>query len=173
MVGVFTVDTVVADFNTHYVNTINADGTYVLTGTQEEDGTNAADANGNYRNVGTNTGRVHTGTVQIIDNSHFQANTTVYQLTRALLPPGQPNPSLLGSWSATGNASGQLWAWTWTSQTPGHYHFEGRMSDRGHAKFANGQWTATSSVTSQSGGGTYGSVDAEHILVNGVVWTRQ
>jgi hypothetical protein len=173
MVGVFTLDTVVADFNTHYVNTINADGTYLLTGTQEEDGTNAADGNGHFRNVGLNTGRVHTGTVQIIDNTHFQASTTVYQLTAALLPAGQPNPSLLGTWSATGTASGQQWTWTWTSATPGHYHFEGRMSDRGHANFTNGQWTATSSLTAHSGGGTYGIVDAGHILVNGVVWTRQ
>ena len=173
IVGVFTLDTVVADFNTHYVNAINADGTYLLTGTQEEDGTNAADSNGNFRNVGLNTGRVHTGTVQIIDNTHFQANTTVYQLTKALLPPGQPNPSLLGTWSGTGNASGQLWTWTWSSTTPGHYHFEGHMSDRGHVNFANGQWTSISSVSAQSGGGTYGIVDAGHILVNGVVWTRQ
>jgi hypothetical protein len=47
------------------------------------------------------------------------------------------------------------------------------MSDRGHASFANGLWTATSSVTGQTGGGNYGIVDANHILINGVVWSRQ
>jgi hypothetical protein len=173
VVGTFTLDTVVVDVDTHYVDTINADGSYTLTGVQEEDGHNRADANGNYANVGLKTGRVHTGSVRILDNTHFQAGTTVYQLAEPLLPPGQPNPSLLGTWTANGLVAGQAWNWTWISKTPGTYHFEGHMSDRGHASFANGLWTATSSVTGQTGGGNYGIVDANHILINGVVWARQ
>jgi hypothetical protein len=172
-VGSFTLETIVVDFNTHYVDTINADGTFVLTGLQEEDGTGSGDANGNYRNVGSNTSRVHTGTVQIIDDTHFRSGTTVYQLIKPVLPRGQPNPSLLGTWTASGNVAGQLWNWTWKSTTPGSYHFEGHFSDHGHTRFANGLWSATSLVTGQSGGGTYGLVDATHILINGVLWSRQ
>ncbi len=173
MVGTFTLDTVVVDFNTHYVDTINADGSYAVTGEQEEDGRGTGDANGNYRNTGTNTGRVHTGNTQIIDESHFRANGTEYQLVKPFLAPGQPNPSLLGSWMATGNVDGQQWTWTWTSTTPGIYHFEGHWSDRGRTSFANRLWTATSAVTGQSGGGTYGVVDSTHVLINGVIWARQ
>ena len=173
VVGTLTLDTVLADFNTHYVNQINADGTFVLTGVQEEDGANAADANGNFRNVGSNTGRVHTGTVQIIDGTHFRANTAVYQLVKPVLPPGQPNPSLLGSWTTSGDVSGQQWNWTWTSVTPGAYHFEGHFADHGQVNFANGVWSATSSVTGVTGGGTYAIVDATHVLVNGVVWKKE
>jgi hypothetical protein len=173
MVGSFTLDMVVVDFNTHYVDTINADGTYVITGVQEEDGSGSGDANGNFRNTGTNTGRVHTGTTQIIDATHFTANGTQYQLVKAFVPPGQSNPSLLGSWVATGNVAGQQWTWTWTSKIPGTYHFEGHWSDHGHTTFANRLWTATSTVTGQSGGGTYGVVDSTHVLINGAVWARQ
>lgn len=173
VVGMLTLDTVVADFNTHYVNQINADGSYVLTGTQEEDGTNGADANGNFRNVGTNTGRVHTGTVQLIDATHFRANTSVYQLVKPVLPSGQANPSLLGTWTTSGSAAGQAWNWTFVSTTPGQYHFEGHFADHGQSNFANGIWSATSRVTGVTGGGTYAIVDATHVLLNGVVWTRQ
>jgi hypothetical protein len=172
VVGTYTADSVVADFNTRYVDTINADGTYVLTGEQEEDGYGAGDANGNYRNTGTNTGRVHTGTTQIIDATHFSANGTEYQLLKSFLPPGQPNPSLLGVWTATGTVGGQLWTWTWTSRTPGTYHFEGHWSDHGRTTFANRLWTATSTVTGLSNGGTYGIVDSTHVLINGTVWER-
>jgi hypothetical protein len=173
MVGTFTLDTVVVDFNTHYVYTANADGSYTVTGEQEEDGSGTGDANGNFRNTGTNTGRVHTGTTQVIDDSHFSANGTEYQLVKPFLPRGQPNPSLLGTWVASGNVVGQLWTWTWTSTTPGTYHFEGHWSDRGRTSFANRLWTATSTVTGQSGGGTYGVVDSAHVLINGVIWVRQ
>jgi hypothetical protein len=173
VVGTYTLDTVVADFNTRYVDKINADGTYVLTGEQEEDGYGSGDANGNFRNTGTNTGRVHTGNTQIIDATHFTANGTQYQLVKAFLPPGQPNPNLLGSWIATGTVVGQLWTWTWTSRTPGSYHFEGHWSDHGRTSFANRLWTATSTVTGQSNGGTYGIVDSTHVLINGVIWLRQ
>jgi hypothetical protein len=173
VVGTLTLDTVVADFTTHYVNQINSDGTFVLTGSQEEDGANAADANGNFRNVGLNTGRVHTGTVQLIDDTHFRANTSVYQLLKPVLPPGQPNPSLLGTWTTSGNVAGQQWRWTWTSTSPGSYHFEGHFADHGRAQFANGVWSATSLVTGLTGSGTYAMVDATHVLVNGVVWTKE
>ena len=173
VVGTLSLDTVVADFNTHYVNEIKADGTYALTGEQEEDGANGADADGNFRNSGTNTGRVHTGTVQIIDATHFRANTSVYELVKPVLPPGQPNPSLLGTWTTSGNVSGQQWNWTWTSKTPGVYHFEGHFADHGQINFANGLWTATSLVTGLTGGGTYAIVDSTHVLVNGVVWKRE
>jgi hypothetical protein len=173
MVGTFTLDMVVVDFNTHYVYTANADGSYTVTGEQEEDGIGTGDANGNYRNTGTNTGRVHTGNTQIIDDSHFKANGTQYQLVKPFLPPGQPNPSLLGSWMATGNIAGQQWTWTWTSKIPGTYHFEGHWSDHGHTTFANRLWSQTSTVTGQSGGGTYGVVDSTHVLINGVIWVRQ
>jgi hypothetical protein len=172
MVGTFTLDMVVVDFNTHYVYTCNADGTYTVTGEQQEDGNSTGDANGNYRNTG-NTGRVHTGNGQIIDDSHFRANGTVYQLVKPFLPPGQPNPSLLGSWMATGNIAGQQWTWTFTSKVPGTYHFEGHFSDHGHATFGNRLWGQTSTVTGQSGGGTYGVVDSAHVLINGVIWVRQ
>jgi hypothetical protein len=173
VVGTLTLDTVVADFNTHYVNVIKADGTYALTGEQEEDGANGADANGNFRNTGSNTGRVHTGSVQIIDATHFRANTSVYELVKPVLPPGQPNPSLLGTWTTSGNVSGQQWNWTWTSTTAGVYHFEGHFADHGQVNFANGLWTATSLVTGLTGGGTYAIVDATHVLVNGVVWKKE
>jgi hypothetical protein len=145
----------------------------VLAGTQEEDGTNGADANGNFRNVGTNTGRVHTGTVPIIDATHFRANTSVYQLVKPVLPSGQANPSPLGTWTTSGNASGQQWNWTFVSTTPGKYHFEGHLADHGQSNFANGIWSATSLVTGVTGGGTYAIVDSTHVLVNGIVWTRQ
>jgi hypothetical protein len=173
VVGTLSLDTVVADFNTHYVNEIKADGTYALTGEQEEDGTNGADAAGNFRNTGSNTGRVHTGSVQIIDATHFRANTAVYELVKPVLPPGQPNPSLLGTWTTSGNVSGQQWNWTWTSTTPGAYHFEGHFADHGQINFSNGLWTATSLVTGLTGGGTYAIVDSTHVLVNGVVWKRK
>jgi hypothetical protein len=173
MVGTYTLDTVFVDFNTHYVYTLNADGSYTVTGEQEEDGRGTGDGNGNFRNTGTNTGRVHSGTAHIIDDSDFIANGTHYQLVKPFLPPGQPNPSLLGSWVATGNVAGQQWTWTWTSKTPGTYHFEGHWSDHGHTTFANRLWTATSTVTGQSGGGTYGIVDSTHVLINGVIWVRQ
>ncbi len=139
VVGTISLDTVVADFNTHYVNEIKADGTYALSGEQIEDGANGADADGNFRNSGSSTGRVHTGTVQIIDATHFRANTSVYELVKPVLPPGQPNPSLLGTWTTSGNVSGQQWNWTWTSKTPGVYHFEGHFSDHGQIQFL--QWS--------------------------------
>jgi hypothetical protein len=173
VVGTLTLDTVVADFNTHYVNQINADGTYVLTGSQEEDGANVADANGNFRNTGANTGRVHTGTVQIIDDTHFMANTSVYQLVKQVLPPGRPNPSLLGSWTSSGDVDGQQWHWTFTSTTPGAYHFEGHFADHGQANFAHGVWSATSALTGVTGQGSYAIVDSAHVLVNGVVWKKE
>jgi hypothetical protein len=173
VVGTLSLDTVVADFNTHYVNKIKADGTYVLSGEQQEDGANGADADGNFRNTGSNTGRVHTGTVQIIDATHFRANTAVYELVKPVLPPGQPNPSLLGTWTTSGNVSGQQWNWTWSSTTPGVYHFEGHFADHGQINFANGLWTATSLVSGLTGGGTYAIVDSTHVLVNGVVWKRE
>jgi hypothetical protein len=173
VVGTLTLDTVVADFNTHYVNQINADGSFVLTGVQEEDGTNGADAQGNFRNVGTNTGRVHTGTVQIIDGTHFRANTALYELVKAVLPPGQPNPSLLGTWTTRGNVSGQQWIWTFTSTTPGAYHFEGHFADHGQTNFSHGLWTATSLVTGLTGGGNYAIVDSTHVLINGIVWKKE
>ena len=172
VVGTYMTDSVVADFNTRYVDTINADGTYVLTGEQEEDGYGSGDANGNYRNTGTNTGRVHTGTTQIIDATHFSANGTAYQLVKSFVPSGEPNPNLLGVWMATGTVGGQLWTWTWTSKTPGSYHFEGHWSDHGRTAFANRLWTATSTVTGLSNGGTYGIVDSTHVLINGTLWER-
>jgi hypothetical protein len=173
VVGTLTLDTVVADFNTHYVNQIQADGSYVLTGVQEEDGTNGADAQGNFRNVGANTGRVHTGTVQIIDGTHFRANTALYELVKPVLPPGQPNPNLLGIWATNGIVSGQHWNWTFTSTTPGAYHFEGHFADHGQTNFSHGLWTATSLVTGLAGGGTYAIVDSTHLLINGTVWKKE
>src|SRR5580658_1518982 len=165
MVGTFTLDTVVKELNTHFVNQVTADGTYVSTGVQEEDGTNAADANGNFRNVSSNTGRVHTGTVQIIDGTHFRANTDVYELVKPVLPPGQPNPSLLGTWTSSGNVADQPWNWTWTSTTPGTYHFEGHSADHGQINFAHGVWYSMSLVTGTTGGGSYAFVDSRHVLV--------
>ncbi len=173
VVGTFVADGEIAGFAAHYTDTINADGTYTLTATQEEDGNASGDANGNYRNVGANGGRVHTGSVQIIDATHFQSGAQTYQLVTPVLPPGQPNPSLLGTWSANGVVAQQPWSWIWSSTTPGSYHFEGLMKDHGRTRFANGAWAATSLVTGLSGGGTYGVVDSSHVMINGQIWTRK
>jgi TIR domain len=180
MLGTFASDAVIDDYDWHFVLSIAADGSYRLLSTQQEDGTFQA-ANGAYRTVGTNSGRVRTGTYRAVSGAAIAltsaAGTSIFHPLIPAAPLDQANPVMLGPWQATAVEGGLTWTLTLRNNANGTYHYEGRAEDHGTSVIADGRWSITSAVTGGTNTGTYRAVDARALEITGLagpaLWRRQ
>jgi uncharacterized caspase-like protein len=180
LIGTFTRDNVIDDYDWHYVYSIAPDGTCHLVMTQEENGTYRG-GNGEYRTVGIKTGHVRTGTYRAAGRFAIEVTTAtgvtaIYQPQRTA-PVNQANPIMLGIWRATLVQSGMTWTLTIQNNRDGTYHYEGRTEDNGSCAFADRRWRSTSAVTGKSDMGTYRLLDQGKVEIAGangpIIWQRQ
>jgi len=179
MVGTFTHDALVDDYDSHFVYSIAADGTYTLVTTAEERGTYQA-ARGQYRTVSTS-GRVRAGSYRAVGPSAIEIKnpivTAIFQPAQPIAPLDQRNPVMLGVWHANAVIAGVSWAMTIDNNPDGTYRYQAVAQDHGTCAIANQQWRTTSLVTGQSNTGSYRLVDGatmETTAPDGVVrWRRQ
>jgi hypothetical protein len=180
LTGTFEHDSVIDGYNSRFVYSIAADGTYRLVIIQEEDGTYQA-ANGQYRTVANITGRVRTGTYRAIDSTAIEVKsatgTAIFRPTQPTAPIDQARPVMLGVWRATVMQGGLLWTLTIQNNPDGTYHYSGRTEDSGTCVVAEQHWRTLSAVTGQSNAGTYRVVDARNVEITGAngptLWQRQ
>jgi hypothetical protein len=174
IVGTLEYSTVVDGYDWHWVNTIDAQGSYQLVVTQEESGTYQA-AQGHYRTVAVKTGRVREGTYVAVGTDAFQvtnaAGSVVYRSQKPIAPLDQANPILLGVWQAEAVVNGLSWALTLQNNPDGTYHFKARAKDHGTCHMMNGVWQSTSAVTGQSVPGSYRILNAHEIELTSAVGT--
>jgi TIR domain len=180
LVGTFTHDAVVDDYDWHFVYSIAADGTYRLVTTQEETGTYRG-GNGQYRTVSAKTGHVRTGTYRAIGRDAIEVRSAT---GTAIFRPAQPNvaidqtqPVMLGIWRATVVQGGLTWTLEIQNNPDGTYRYQGRTEDSGSCTIADQQWRTTSAATGESKLGTYRVVDARNVEFTGAngatLWRRQ
>jgi len=180
LVGTFEHDSVIDGYNTRFVYSIAADGTYRLVIIQEEDGTYQA-ANGAYRTIANVTGRVRTGTYRAVGSTAIEVRsatgTAVFRPTQPTAPIDQAHPVMLGIWRAAVVQGGLSWTLTIQNNPDGTYHYSGQTEDNGSWVVAAQQWRTLSAVTGQSNAGTYRIVDARTVEFTGAngptLWQRQ
>jgi hypothetical protein len=181
LIGTFTRDSVIDDYDWHYVYSIAPDGSCHMVMTQEENGTYSG-GNGAYRTVGIKTGHVRTGTYRAAGRSAIEVTsatgvTAIFQPTQRAAPVNQANPIMLGIWRATVVQGGMTWTLTIQNNRDGTYHYDGRTEDNGPCAFADRQWRSTSAVTGKSDMGTYRLLDQHKVEVTGAngptIWQRQ
>jgi uncharacterized caspase-like protein len=181
LIGTFTRDSVIDDYDWHYVYSIAPDGSCHMVMTQEENGTYSG-GNGVYRTVGIKTGHVRTGTYRAAGRSAIEVTsasgvTAIFQPTQRAAPVNQANPIMLGIWRATVVQGGMTWTLTIQNNRDGTYHYDGRTEDNGPCAFADRQWRSTSAVTGKSDMGTYRLLDQRKVEVTGAngptIWQRQ
>ena len=179
LVGTFEHDTVVDDYDWHFIYSIASDGTYRVVTTQEEAGTYHA-ANGAYRTTGAKTGRVRTGTYRALGSAEIEVTSAN---GAAIFRPTHPttidqvHPVMLGTWSATVVQGGVTWTLEIQNNPDGTYYYRGRTEDHGSCVMANQRWRTTSALTSQSNAGTYRVVDTRNVEITGpegvATWQRR
>jgi hypothetical protein len=180
LTGTFERDSVIDGYNSRFIYSIAADGTYRLVIIQDEAGTYQA-ANGQYRTVANITGRVRTGTYRAIDSTAIEVRsatgTAIFRPTQPTAPIDQGRPVMLGVWRATAVQDGLLWTLTIQNNPDGTYHYSGRTEDSGTCVAAEQHWRTLSAVTGQSNSGTYRIVDARDVEIMGAngstLWQRQ
>jgi len=180
LIGTFAHDTVHDDYDWHSVYSVAADGTYQLVTTAEEYGSYQA-ARGQYRTIGSKTGRMRTGTYHAVGPAAIEirnaAGTAIFRPAQPTAPLDQTNPVMLGIWRATLVQGGVTWALTIENNPDGTYHYQGRTEDNGTCAIASRQWRTTSAMTGQSSVGTYRAVDARTVEITGsdgpALWHRQ
>lgn len=180
LTGTFEHDSVIDGYNSRFVYSIAADGTYRLVIIQEEEGTYQA-ANGQYRTVANITGRVRTGTYRAIDSTAIEVRsatgTAIFRPAQPTAPINQDRPVMLGVWRATVVQAGLMWTLTIQNNPDGTYHYSGRSEDSGTCVVAEQRWRTLSTVTGQSNAGTYRIVDARDVEITGAngstLWQRR
>jgi hypothetical protein len=180
LTGTFEHDSVIDGYNSRFVYSIAADGTYRLVIIQEEDGTYQA-ANGGYRTIANITGRVRTGTYRAVGSTAIEVRsatgTAVFRPTQTIAPIDQARPVMLGIWRATVVQGGLPWTLTIQNNPDGTYHYSGQTEDNGSCVVAEQHWRTTSAVTGQFNAGTYRIVDARNVEITGpngaTLWQRQ
>jgi hypothetical protein len=180
LTGTFEHDSVIDGYNSRFVYSIVADGTYRLDIIQEEDGTYQA-ANGAYRTVANITGRIRTGTYRAVGTTAIEVRsatgTAVFRPTQTIAPIDQARPVMLGIWRATVVQGGLPWTLTIQNNPDGTYHYSGQTEDNGSCVVAEQRWRTASAVTGQSNAGTYRIVDARNVEITGpngaTLWQRQ
>jgi hypothetical protein len=180
LTGTFEHDGVIDGYNSRFVYTIAADGTYRLIIIQEEDGTYQA-ANGQYRTIANITGRMRTGTYRAVGSTAIEVRSAtgpaIFRPTQPTAPLDQARPVMLGIWRATVVEGGLPWTLTIQNNPDGTYHYSGQTEDNGTCIVAEQHWRTTSAVTGQSNSGTYRIVDARNVEITGTngpaLWQRQ
>jgi hypothetical protein len=180
LTGTFEHDSVIDGYNSRFVYSIAADGTYRLVILQEEEGTYQA-ANGEYRTIANITGRVRTGTYRAVSGTAIEVRsatgTAIFQPTQPTAPINQARPVMLGIWRATVVQGGLPWTLTIQNNPDGTYYYSGRSEDNGSCVVAEQHWRTISAVTGQSNAGTYRIVDARDVEITGpngpTLWQRQ
>jgi hypothetical protein len=180
LTGTFEHDGVIDGYNSRFVYSIAADGTYRLIIIEEEDGIYQA-ANGQYRTVANITGRVRTGTYRAVGSTAIEVRSAtgpaVFRPTLPAAPVDQAHPVMLGVWRATVVQGGLSWTLTIQNNPDGTYHYSGQSEDNGSCVVAEQHWRTTSAVTGQSNAGTYRIVDARNVEITGTngatLWQRQ
>jgi hypothetical protein len=180
LIGTFTHDAVLDDYDWHFILSIAASGTYHLVITQEENGTYSS-GNGAYSTTGAKTGRVRTGTYRAISNSAIAVTsatgTVVFHPSPPTAPLDQSNPIMLGLWQASVTQNGLTWNLTLQNNPDHTYKYVARAEDSGSCTYAAGQWHALSAITGQSSMGTYQVIGVGDVEITGpagpAVWHRQ
>ncbi len=180
LTGTFEHDGVTDGYNSRFVYSITADGTYRLVIIQEEDGIYQA-ANGAYRTIANITGRVRTGTYRAVGSTAIEVRsatgTAVFQPAQPITPIDQARPVMLGVWRATVVQGGLPWTLIIQNNPDGTYHYSAQTEDSGSCVVAEQHWRTTSAVTGQSNSGTYRIVDARNVEITGTngatLWQRQ
>jgi hypothetical protein len=181
LVGTFTRDTLIDDYDWHYAYSIGSDGTCNLVMIQEEDGTYSG-GNGQYRTVGIKTGHVRTGRYRAAGRSAIEVTnaagvTAIFQPTQRTGPVNQANPIMLGIWRATIVQGGMTWTLTIQNNRDGTYHYNGRTEDNGPCVFGDQKWRSTSAVTGKTEMGTYRFLDQRKVEITGAngstIWQRR
>lgn len=180
LVGTFERNFVADDFDWRFIYSITSDGDYHLTETQTEDGTFQA-ANGMYRTVNSQTGRVRTGLYRAAGASAIEVvsptGSAIFRPLQQATTIDPAHPVMLGVWRATAVQGGVTWMLTIDNNPDGTYHYEARSEDIGSFVGSDRQWRATSALGRKAGKGTYRAVDANTIEIvdaNGpVIWHRQ
>jgi hypothetical protein len=180
LVGTFEHDSVIDGYNSRFVYSIAADGTYRLVIVQEEDGIYQA-ANGVYRTIANVTGRVRTGSYRAVGSTAIEVRsatgTAVFRPAQPAAPIDQVHPVMLGIWRATVVQGGMPWTLTIQNNPDGTYHYSGQTEDNGSCVVAEQHWQMISAVTGQSNAGTYRIVDARNVEITGAngptLWQRQ
>jgi hypothetical protein len=180
LTGTFEHNGVIDGYNSRFVYAIDADGTYRLVITEEEDGIYQA-ANGQYRTVANITGRVRTGTYRAVGSTAIEVKSAtgpaVFRPTLPAAPVDQAHPVMLGVWRAIVVQGGLSWTLTIQNNPDGTYHFSGQTEDNGTCVVAEQRWRTLSAVTGQSNAGTYRIVDARNVEITGAngptLWQRQ
>jgi hypothetical protein len=121
LVGTFSYDTIVDDFDRRLVLSIAADGSYRLVMTQEESGT--------YRALGSAAIEVTSAT-----------GTAVFHPTQPNGPIDQANPIMLGVWRAIVVQGGVTWTLAVQNNPDGTYYDQARSEDNGSCAFADEKW---------------------------------
>ena len=177
--GTFEHDAVADDYNWRFVCVFNADGTYHLLITQEEDGTFQG-RNGKYRTVGS-TGRVREGTYRAIGNSAIEvkgaSGAVIFRPVQQGISINPANPIMLGAWTATTVENGLTWTMLIQNNPDGTYHYQGRAQDNGTYTFANQKLQTTSAVTGKTEVSALRRIDARAVEITGpagpAIWQRQ
>ncbi len=181
LIGTFTRDSVIDDYDWHFIYSIAADGTCHLVMTQEENGTFSG-GHGAYRTVGIKTGHVRTGTYRAAGRTAIEVTsaagvTAIFQPTQRIPPINQTNPVMLGIWRATVVQAGMTWTLTIQNNRDGTYRYQGRTEDKGRCAFADQQWRSTSAVTGKSDMRSYRLLDGRQFEITGTngptIWQRQ
>jgi hypothetical protein len=143
LVGTFSYDTIVDDFDRRLVLSIAADGSYRLVMTQEESGTFQG-GNGTYRTIVAKTGQIRTGTYRALGSAAIEVTsatgTAVFHPTQPNGPIDQANPIMLGVWRAIVVQGGVAWTLTVQNNPDGTYYNQARSEDNGSCAFADEKW---------------------------------
>jgi hypothetical protein len=180
LIGTFSHQSVIDDYDWRFIYTIAPDGTYRLVTTQEENGTYQA-ANGKYRTIGAKTNRVRAGTYHAVSSTAIEVRSAtgavIFRPLQPSTPVDQAHPVMLGLWHATFVQGGMTWMLTIQNNPDGTYRYQARTEDRGVCAFAERQWRVTSEVTGQSKIGAYRVVDARNVEISSpdgsAIWQRQ
>lgn len=180
LVGTFERNFVADDYDWRFIYSITPDGNYRLAETQTEDGTFQA-ANGMYRTVNSQSGRVRTGLYRAAGASAIEvvnaAGAAIFRPLQRTMTVNPAHPVMLGIWRATAVQNGVTWMLTIENNPDGTYHYEAQSEDTGSFVGTGQQWRATSALSKKSGKGTYREVDPHTIeLVDAtgpVIWRRK
>ena len=181
LIGTFKRDSIIDDYDWHFIYSIAADGACHMVMTQEENGTYSG-GNGAYRTVGIKTGHVRTGTYRAAGRTAIEVTsatgvTAIFQPAQRIPPINQNNPVMLGVWRATVVQGGMTWTLTIQNNRDGTYRYQGRTEDNGRCVFVDQQWRSTSAVTGKSDMGGYRFLDGRQVEITGTtgptVWQRQ
>lgn len=180
VVGTLEYSSVIDDYDWHFTNTIDADGTYRLVMLQQESGTYQA-SNGQFQTIGAKTQRVRQGTYVALSADTLQVTgangTVVYRLQQPSAQGATAGHSVLGSWQSNVVVNGQPWVLTLQTHTDGTYDYTARADDHGTCRIANGTWQSTSAVTGQTNPGTYQVLNAHQVQLSSAagtsVWQRK